>query len=45
MEYNVGDIDKTLEFIYSLGIKRIMINRYNIGGKDERKSIYSDRNR
>ncbi len=31
-KYNVGDIDKTLEFIYSLGIKRIMINRYNIGG-------------
>lgn len=31
-KYNVSDIDKTLEFIYNLGIKRIMINRYNIGG-------------
>ena len=31
-KYNVSDIDKTLEFIHSLGIKRIMINRYNIGG-------------
>ena len=31
-KYNVKDIEKTLEFIYGLGIKRIMINRYNIGG-------------
>lgn len=31
-KYNVGDIEKTLEFLHSLGIKRIMINRYNIGG-------------
>lgn len=31
-KYNVKDIEKTLEFIHSLGIKRIMINRYNIGG-------------
>lgn len=31
-KYNVDDIDKTLDFIYGLGIKRIMINRYNIGG-------------
>lgn len=31
-KYNVKDIEKTLEFIYNLGIKRIMINRYNIGG-------------
>lgn len=29
---NVKDIDKTLEYIYSLGVTRIMINRYNIGG-------------
>jgi radical SAM protein with 4Fe4S-binding SPASM domain len=31
-KYNVNDIEKTLEFLHSLGIKRIMINRYNIGG-------------
>ncbi len=31
-KYNANDVDKTLEFIHSLGIKRIMINRYNIGG-------------
>ena len=31
-KYNVNDIYETLEFIYNLGIKRIMINRYNIGG-------------
>lgn len=31
-KYNVKDIEKTLEFVYKLGIKRIMINRYNIGG-------------
>lgn len=31
-KYNANHIDKTLEFIYNLGIKRIMINRYNIGG-------------
>ena len=31
--YNVKDIGKTLEFINSLGCRRIMLNRYNIGGK------------
>ena len=31
-KYNIKYIEKTLEFIHSLGIKRIMINRYNIGG-------------
>lgn len=31
-KYNVKEINKTLEFIHSLGIKRIMVNRYNIGG-------------
>lgn len=30
--YNIKDIDKTLEYIYNLGIRRIMVNRYNIGG-------------
>jgi radical SAM protein with 4Fe4S-binding SPASM domain len=29
---NFNHIDKTLEFIKSLGINRIMLNRYNIGG-------------
>jgi len=29
---NIKDIQETLMFIYNLGIKRIMINRYNIGG-------------
>ncbi len=31
-KYNVDRINETLDFIHSLGIKRIMINRYNIGG-------------
>lgn len=31
-KYNVKEIEKTLDFIYNLGIKRIMINRYNVGG-------------
>lgn len=29
---NYSEIDKTLEFIKSLGIKRVMLNRFNIGG-------------
>ena len=43
-KYNVDDIDKTLDFIYSLGIKRIMINRYNIGGNgcNEYNDILAD---
>lgn len=43
-KYNVNDIDKTLEFIYNLGIKRIMINRYNIGGNgcNEYNDILAD---
>ena len=31
-KYNTKDINKTLDFIHNLGIKRIMVNRYNIGG-------------
>lgn len=31
-KYNINDVEKTLEFLHNLGIKRIMINRYNIGG-------------
>ena len=31
--YNVKEIGETLEFINSLGCRRIMLNRYNIGGK------------
>lgn len=31
-KYNVDVLGETLEFIYSLGLKRIMMNRYNIGG-------------
>ena len=31
-KYNVSQIEKTLEYIYSLGVRRIMVNRYNIGG-------------
>lgn len=31
-KYNVGVIGETLDFIHSLGLKRIMLNRYNIGG-------------
>ena len=43
-KYNVKDIDQTLEFIYNLGIKRIMVNRYNIGGNgcNEYKNILPD---
>ncbi len=29
---NFNEIDKTLSFISSLGVKRIMLNRFNIGG-------------
>lgn len=31
--HNVGQLDKTLDFLHSLGCDRIMLNRYNIGGK------------
>jgi len=31
-KYNINEIDKTLEYIYNLGVKNIMVNRYNIGG-------------
>jgi len=31
-KYNVENITKTLEYIYNLGVREIMINRYNIGG-------------
>ena len=31
--YNVKELGETLEFINSLGCRRIMLNRYNIGGK------------
>lgn len=45
-KYNASDIDKTLHFIRSLGIKRIMINRYNIGGNgcNEYDNILADLN-
>ena len=45
--YNAKDIYKTLEFIYNdLNVKRIMINRYNIGGNgcNEYKNILADYN-
>ena len=32
-KHNVHQLGETLEFINSLGCKRIMLNRYNIGGK------------
>ena len=32
-KHNVNQLGETLEFIASLGCKRIMLNRYNIGGK------------
>jgi radical SAM protein with 4Fe4S-binding SPASM domain len=32
-KHNVNQLGETLEFIHSLGCKRIMLNRYNIGGK------------
>jgi len=33
-KYNVNELGQTLDFIASLGCKRIMLNRYNIGGKN-----------
>lgn len=43
-KYNVKDIEKTLDFIHSLGIKKIMVNRYNIGGNgcNEYSNILAD---
>ena len=32
-KHNVNVLSETLDFIASLGCKRIMLNRYNIGGK------------
>lgn len=32
-KHNVNQIEETLRYIASLGCKRIMLNRYNIGGK------------
>lgn len=32
-KYNFAEISETLEFINKLGLKRIMLNRYNIGGE------------
>lgn len=31
-KYNVDRLGETLEFIHSLGFRRVMLNRYNIGG-------------
>ena len=31
-KYNIQHIERTLDFIYNLGVRGIMINRYNIGG-------------
>jgi len=31
-KYNIEELEETLDFIHSLGLKRIMMNRYNIGG-------------
>lgn len=32
-KHNFHDVGRTFEFIHSMGFKRIMLNRYNIGGK------------
>jgi radical SAM protein with 4Fe4S-binding SPASM domain len=32
-KHNVKVLDETLDFIASIGCKRVMLNRYNIGGK------------
>ncbi|HJO94434.1 MAG TPA: radical SAM protein [Victivallales bacterium] len=54
---NCNVIGETIDFIYSLGIKRIMLNRYNIGGRsinnyskilpdfDELNTAYSEANK
>jgi radical SAM protein with 4Fe4S-binding SPASM domain len=31
-KYNVDGLDATFDYIHSLGLQRIMLNRYNIGG-------------
>jgi len=33
-KFNFNDIGRTFDFIRSLGFNRIMLNRYNIGGKE-----------
>jgi radical SAM protein with 4Fe4S-binding SPASM domain len=42
---NYEHIDKTLEFIDTLGIKRVMLNRFNIGGRgiSERENLELDK--
>ncbi|GHT19522.1 GeoRSP system radical SAM/SPASM protein [Bacteroidia bacterium] len=32
-KFNINHLAETLDFIHSLGCKRIMLNRYNIGGR------------
>jgi hypothetical protein len=32
-KHNVNLLGETLDFIQSIGCKRVMLNRYNIGGK------------
>ncbi|MDR3218745.1 MAG: hypothetical protein LBU22_07155 [Dysgonamonadaceae bacterium] len=45
-KHNVNQISETLHFIHSLACKRIMLNRYNIGGKgcDHPLDISADAN-
>lgn len=31
-KFNAGEIEETLSFIENLGVKRVMLNRFNIGG-------------
>ncbi|MDR0798766.1 MAG: radical SAM protein [Dysgonamonadaceae bacterium] len=31
-KFNVAELNETLDYIHSIGIQRIMLNRYNIGG-------------
>ncbi len=31
--FNIESVARTLDFIASLGVKRVMVNRYNIGGR------------
>lgn len=32
--FNIGGVGETMDFIAGLGVERVMINRYNIGGKN-----------
>lgn len=36
--HNVADVEETLRFLHGIGVRRVMLNRYNIGGAGLRES-------